>query len=321
MDNIRKQKLIADLKRNATYLHAKFCCNPEHDIICDFRDNNNLPPLISETSEAYYAEFTINLHNHQIEGWSSVYGYWHIYTKTIDTGTYTILDADKNIICRLSHDYVPNCIIPPTNGFGDYVEFEIDKNGFAHGWNNEYDFEQLSIGRISLSEDFAPITSLQNIASLLLKLCFPVMSILVQNMHDLMNPQDWISRYVDVHQQTGDAPKCFEIFIRGKYGTWGFDDEQQYEGMVKSAKGDLRLARKVILTLYWRKSIVNLEQFYFFEQSFTIYLQKDEFKIALNGHKFPYNDISQKLAISIAKQFEEIVRSRFADGKNGHWAK
>ena len=321
MDEIRKQRLIADLERNATYLHAKFCCNSEHDIICAFRDKRNLPPLICESPETDYTEFTINLRTHKIEGWKPEYGDWHIFTKTIDTGTYTILGADKNIICRISHDYVPNNIIPPSDGYGDYIEFGIDKNGFAHGWNNDYDFEQLTVRSVSLAEDFTPITSLQNIEGLLLKLCFPVMSNLVKNLHDLMNPKDWISRHIDVHQQTGKARSRFQIYIRGEYGTWGFDDEREYTEMVKRATDDFTLARKVILTLYWRNDIVvDLEKFYFFEQSFTIYIREEDFKIALSGQVFPYSDICPKLAGSIAKQFEEVVRDRFADSKNGYWA-
>lgn len=54
--------------------------------------------------------------------------------KIVDEGTYQIKDRQGNLIVGYS-GYVPSCFAIDDNGFGDYLEFEIDKNGNIPDWN------------------------------------------------------------------------------------------------------------------------------------------------------------------------------------------
>jgi hypothetical protein len=67
-----------------------------------------------------------------IEGWKQ--GYKNsLFAKVVDQGNYYLMDADKNIV-EVLNGYAPNKLIPPTNGFGDYIELEINKNGKITNW-------------------------------------------------------------------------------------------------------------------------------------------------------------------------------------------
>ena len=52
--------------------------------------------------------------------------------KIVDEGEYAICDECRNEIIRYN-GYVPNCI--GEGGYGDYLEFEIDENGYIVDWN------------------------------------------------------------------------------------------------------------------------------------------------------------------------------------------
>ena len=51
---------------------------------------------------------------------------WRLFVKVVDQGTYTLLDSAKKILIEDKNSYVPNKLLPPTDGFGDYLEFEIE---------------------------------------------------------------------------------------------------------------------------------------------------------------------------------------------------
>ena len=51
--------------------------------------------------------------------------------KTIFKRNYSLYDENGNEIVRYN-GYVPNCI--GEGGYGDYLEFEIDENGYIVDW-------------------------------------------------------------------------------------------------------------------------------------------------------------------------------------------
>lgn len=56
------------------------------------------------------------------------------YLKVVDEGSYYLLDENQKIVASIKQNYVPNQLLPPTDGYGDYVNFEIDENGIITNW-------------------------------------------------------------------------------------------------------------------------------------------------------------------------------------------
>lgn len=53
--------------------------------------------------------------------------------KLVDEGRYKLYDADGNIIHEYT-GYVPKILEIADNGYGDYLEFAVDKNGIIEDW-------------------------------------------------------------------------------------------------------------------------------------------------------------------------------------------
>lgn len=56
-----------------------------------------------------------------------------IHYKVCDDGIYVVKDVDGNEVFK-QDGYVPSCMAPKENGYGDYIIMEIDENGFIDGW-------------------------------------------------------------------------------------------------------------------------------------------------------------------------------------------
>lgn len=56
------------------------------------------------------------------------------YLKVVDEGFYYLLNENQKIIASIEQDYVPNRLLPPTDGYGDYINFKIDENGIITNW-------------------------------------------------------------------------------------------------------------------------------------------------------------------------------------------
>lgn len=56
-----------------------------------------------------------------------------IHYKICDDGTYTLTTEDGTEICG-NDAYVPKCMSPKEEGFGDYIIMDVDANGFIQGW-------------------------------------------------------------------------------------------------------------------------------------------------------------------------------------------
>jgi hypothetical protein len=61
--------------------------------------------------------------------------------KICDQGSYYLLDVDGNILLSRENDYVPNELLPPYNGCGDYLELHIDENGTITNWYSKPSIE------------------------------------------------------------------------------------------------------------------------------------------------------------------------------------
>jgi hypothetical protein len=75
----------------------------------------------------------INIETRSIEGWNGPCRPCNLFEKLVDTGIYTLYGAKGNILSRMQR-YVPNKILPPENGYGDYLELDIDEDGIITNW-------------------------------------------------------------------------------------------------------------------------------------------------------------------------------------------
>ncbi|MDR2139564.1 MAG: hypothetical protein LBP50_08455 [Tannerella sp.] len=62
------------------------------------------------------------------------------YMKVCDEGFYTLLDGSGAVVLSIEEDYAPNGLIPPNDGFGDYVWLKIDGTGKIENWYDCPDF-------------------------------------------------------------------------------------------------------------------------------------------------------------------------------------
>ena len=76
---------------------------------------------------------TVDLDSHKLIGWPEGKK-GEFYTKVCDEGFYYLLDAEGNVIISIEQSYVPNKLIPPDDGYGDYINIEIDETGVITNW-------------------------------------------------------------------------------------------------------------------------------------------------------------------------------------------
>ena len=65
-----------------------------------------------------------------------------LYTKVSDTGSYYLLDENKDIIASIKRGYVPKKIIPPKGGYDKYIDIYIDKTGKIANWYKKPGFSE-----------------------------------------------------------------------------------------------------------------------------------------------------------------------------------
>lgn len=125
-------------KEQARYIHISF---PFWEELCSYtfpfedeEDEEQLPLV-----KMGYWQGTIDLQTHKLLEWEPYFSECYLQAKVCDTGIYTLLDAEKKPICTLK-GYVPNGVIPPKNGAGDYIHFAINADGTVEEWQDTYDF-------------------------------------------------------------------------------------------------------------------------------------------------------------------------------------
>ena len=62
-----------------------------------------------------------------------------------DSGTYFLLDKDKQVICKIA-GYVPNGLIPEADDCGDYIRLRINHDGLIENWLEKADFSEFTDG-------------------------------------------------------------------------------------------------------------------------------------------------------------------------------
>lgn len=183
--NAEQKKIIETQSR---YIHISIPFNEEDYTYSSdsFAGKQKDFPLVTENERW---EITIDLDKHILQEWKKEYGVCHVYAKIKDEGIYTLLDKNQNILCRLT-GYVPNGVVPPKDGYGDYINFEIENNGDVLGWYDTYDFSDfIEKGEIVTSEDVAqPITDVQHIWKVLHNVFAPLSCKVFQELRNTLYP-------------------------------------------------------------------------------------------------------------------------------------
>lgn len=66
-----------------------------------------------------------------------------IHFKVCDEGTYSLLSETREVIQSME-GYVPSCLCPTDNGYGDYIIMDISIDGFIYKWKfKPSDFSEL----------------------------------------------------------------------------------------------------------------------------------------------------------------------------------
>lgn len=128
----------------AYYLMIYF---PYSEEMCSYTDTwmgglyENEYPLVSKGMWSGI----ISLKKHKLLNWKSGYGNLFLQAKVCDSGTYFLLDKNKEVICKIT-GYVPNGLIPDTDGCGDYIRLRINDDGTIENWPEKPDFSDFTEG-------------------------------------------------------------------------------------------------------------------------------------------------------------------------------
>lgn len=137
---IKNKKMMEQLNTKACYLHISIPYDKESGLITFDDgimtelevDEDFIPPMLN--SEIQRLEFIVDIKDGKLLDWNKANGYMRMWAKVCDSGTYTLLDADKKPICQIC-GYVPFKLIPPfEDGAGDYIELAINADGTIKDW-------------------------------------------------------------------------------------------------------------------------------------------------------------------------------------------
>lgn len=128
------------LKSQAVFLHISIPYDKEDELITfddglmtelEFEEDF-VPPMLN--AETQRLDYVVNLKDGKMQNWKESYGYLRLWAKVRDSGTYTLLDADKQPFCQI-RGYVPFKLIPPfEEGAGDYIELAVNADGTINNW-------------------------------------------------------------------------------------------------------------------------------------------------------------------------------------------
>lgn len=62
-----------------------------------------------------------------------------IHYKVCDDGSYYLCDQGGNPFKSIEDDYVPKCMSPGGEGYGDYIIMKVDENGLIENWKPKFD--------------------------------------------------------------------------------------------------------------------------------------------------------------------------------------
>lgn len=79
-----------------------------------------------------------------------------IHFKVCDAGAYYLLDDERRRMARLANDYVPDCLSPTEEAFGDYIILKIDADGQIENWHRpEFSVSQVVLLDPEAGKDIA----------------------------------------------------------------------------------------------------------------------------------------------------------------------
>ncbi len=114
------------------YLHVKAGVRYWEDSMVngveDTESGDNIPCKV----DGYWYPI-INIDSGQIINWE-IGKVAEIHYKVCDDGEYKLVDLDNDITMLYKDYYVPSCLCPKENGYGDYIIMDIDSNGFIKDW-------------------------------------------------------------------------------------------------------------------------------------------------------------------------------------------
>jgi len=57
-----------------------------------------------------------------------------VHYKVVDNGSYYLKDENGEVVLKIEDNYVPSCLCPKEEGYGDYIIMDIDENGVIADW-------------------------------------------------------------------------------------------------------------------------------------------------------------------------------------------
>ena len=64
----------------------------------------------------------------------------HLHYKVVDCFSAEVL-VDGNVVAKVENEYVPDCMCPADEGYGDYLDMNVRSDGSIEGWSCS-DFEE-----------------------------------------------------------------------------------------------------------------------------------------------------------------------------------
>lgn len=107
-------------------------------VVLPLRDNEDMPEDFPLRKEAKW-EAIIDIETGIIEGWPQGMPS-ELHIKVVDTGSYYLMDADRNDVLSIEQYYVPHGVIP--GSYGDYVELKIDETGQITNFKKRIDLSE-----------------------------------------------------------------------------------------------------------------------------------------------------------------------------------
>ena len=101
------------------------------------KDNHTIPMLDRKN---FIFNLEIDLKGCRVQDWKPEYGYWRIWGKVKNYGTYTLLDSNKQPLWQI-HGFVPCKLVPPfEKGWGDYLDIRVNSDGNIEDWPQTPDY-------------------------------------------------------------------------------------------------------------------------------------------------------------------------------------
>ena len=115
------------------------------DILVDTYDvGEDFPMAVKIKNDDIFMRWCvdIDIDTGVIKKWSPAGRSVKLFAKVVDTGSYYLLNENDCIIASIEQRYAPNKAIPPADGYGDYIDLEIDVNGKITNWYNNPDVSE-----------------------------------------------------------------------------------------------------------------------------------------------------------------------------------